>query len=105
MGLGDDPKGSTTAINAASGPSDTIPRARKTRPSYETLDVDDPESSDSAVIGGHRDADRAGVRLKEVGVMAPGRINLSVADARDLAESALRGGGFDDGEARIIGDH
>jgi LDH2 family malate/lactate/ureidoglycolate dehydrogenase len=37
--------------------------------------------------------------------MAPGRINLSVADARDLAESALRGVGFDDDEARIIADH
>jgi L-2-hydroxycarboxylate dehydrogenase (NAD+) len=38
-------------------------------------------------------------------VMAPERINLSVADARDLAESALRGVGFDDDEARIIADH
>ena len=37
--------------------------------------------------------------------MAPGRINLSVADARDLAEGALRGVGFDDVEARIIADH
>jgi hypothetical protein len=37
--------------------------------------------------------------------MAPERINLSVADARDLAESALRGVGFDDDEARIIADH
>jgi LDH2 family malate/lactate/ureidoglycolate dehydrogenase len=37
--------------------------------------------------------------------MAPGRINLSVADARDLAESALRGVGFDDEEARIVADH
>src|SRR5712672_1596294 len=37
--------------------------------------------------------------------MAPGRINLSVADARDLAESALRGVGFDDDESRIITDH
>src|ERR1700719_2712486 len=37
--------------------------------------------------------------------MAPGRINLSVADARELAESALRGVGFDDDEARIIADH
>jgi len=37
--------------------------------------------------------------------MAPGRINLSVAEARDLAESALRGIGFDDDEARIIADH
>jgi LDH2 family malate/lactate/ureidoglycolate dehydrogenase len=37
--------------------------------------------------------------------MAPERINLSVADARDLAQSALRGVGFDDDEARIIADH
>ena len=34
-----------------------------------------------------------------------GRINLSVADARDLAEGALRGIGFDDDEARIVADH
>src|SRR5258707_9752553 len=37
--------------------------------------------------------------------MALGRINLSVADARDLAEGALRGIGFDDNEARIVADH
>jgi LDH2 family malate/lactate/ureidoglycolate dehydrogenase len=37
--------------------------------------------------------------------MTPGRINLSAADARDLAENALRGIGFDDDEARIIADH
>ena len=37
--------------------------------------------------------------------MAPERIHLSVADARDLAEGALRGVGYDDGEARIIADH
>src|SRR5260370_1017090 len=37
--------------------------------------------------------------------MKPGRINLSVADARDLAEGALRGIGFDDKEARIVADH
>jgi len=37
--------------------------------------------------------------------MASGRINLSVADARNLAESALRGIGYDDGEARIVADH
>src|ERR1700730_16467703 len=48
---------------------------------------------------------RAGVRLEEVGIMAPGRINLSVAVARDLAERALRGVGFDDDEERIIADH
>ena len=37
--------------------------------------------------------------------MAPGRINLSVLDARDLAEGALRGVGYGDDEARIIADH
>src|SRR5499425_310950 len=37
--------------------------------------------------------------------MAPGRISLSVADARDLAEGALRGIGYHDDEARIIADH
>ncbi len=37
--------------------------------------------------------------------MALGRINLSVADARDLAEGALRGIGFDDKEARIVANH
>ena len=37
--------------------------------------------------------------------MASKRIRLSVADARDLAEGALRGVGYDDGEARIIADH
>src|SRR5215468_949825 len=37
--------------------------------------------------------------------MAPERIHLSVVDARDLAEGALRGVGYDDGEARIVADH
>jgi len=37
--------------------------------------------------------------------MALERISLSVADARDLAEGALRGIGFDDNEARVIADH
>ncbi|HEV3185341.1 MAG TPA: Ldh family oxidoreductase [Xanthobacteraceae bacterium] len=37
--------------------------------------------------------------------MAPGRIRLSVAEARDLAEGALRGVGYRDDEARIIADH
>ncbi len=37
--------------------------------------------------------------------MTPGRINLSVADARDLAEGALRGVGYNADEARIIADH
>jgi LDH2 family malate/lactate/ureidoglycolate dehydrogenase len=37
--------------------------------------------------------------------MAQERINLSVPDARDLAEGALRGIGYDDHEARIVTDH
>jgi LDH2 family malate/lactate/ureidoglycolate dehydrogenase len=37
--------------------------------------------------------------------MALGRMNLSVANARDLAEGALRGVGYHDDEARIIADH
>jgi LDH2 family malate/lactate/ureidoglycolate dehydrogenase len=37
--------------------------------------------------------------------MSPGRIKLSVADARALAKGALRGVGYDDEEARIIADH
>ena len=37
--------------------------------------------------------------------MALGRMRLSVADARDLAEGALRGVGYHDDEARIIADH
>jgi L-2-hydroxycarboxylate dehydrogenase (NAD+) len=37
--------------------------------------------------------------------MGPGRVRLSVVDARELAEGALRGVGYHDGEARIIADH
>src|SRR5215469_13852243 len=37
--------------------------------------------------------------------MTPGRIHLSVEDARDLAEGALRGMGYDHDEARIIANH
>src|SRR5499427_7768347 len=37
--------------------------------------------------------------------MTRGRIHLSVAEARDLAEGALRGMGYDHDEARIIADH
>lgn len=37
--------------------------------------------------------------------MTPGRIHLSVAEARDLAEGALCGIGYDHDEARIIADH
>ena len=33
------------------------------------------------------------------------RVHLSVADARDLAEGALRGIGYQNDEARIIADH
>jgi LDH2 family malate/lactate/ureidoglycolate dehydrogenase len=38
-------------------------------------------------------------------VMASARVRLSVADARDLAEGALRGIGYTNEEARIIADH
>ena len=37
--------------------------------------------------------------------MSADRIKLSVAEARDLAEGALRGIGYDAHEARIIADH
>jgi LDH2 family malate/lactate/ureidoglycolate dehydrogenase len=37
--------------------------------------------------------------------MASGKVHLSVADARDLAEGALHGVGYDHEEARIIADH
>jgi LDH2 family malate/lactate/ureidoglycolate dehydrogenase len=37
--------------------------------------------------------------------MIPGRIHLSVAEARDLAEGALCGMGYDHDEARIIANH
>ena len=37
--------------------------------------------------------------------MALGRVHLSVTDARDLAEGALRGIGFDHDEARIVANH
>jgi hypothetical protein len=37
--------------------------------------------------------------------MTLGRFRLSVADARDLAEGALRGIGYHNDEARIIADH
>jgi len=37
--------------------------------------------------------------------MAPERTHLSVADARELSEGALRGIGYDAEEARIIADH
>ena len=42
---------------------------------------------------------------EKLAAMAPGRIRLSVAQARDLAEGALRGVGYRDDEARIIADH
>jgi LDH2 family malate/lactate/ureidoglycolate dehydrogenase len=38
-------------------------------------------------------------------IMTLGRLHLSVADARDLAEGALRGIGYHNDEAHIIGDH
>ncbi len=37
--------------------------------------------------------------------MMPARIKLSVAEARDLAEGALRGIGYEVDEARIVADH
>jgi len=37
--------------------------------------------------------------------MTVSRLRLSVADARDLAEGALRSIGYDNDEARIIADH
>ena len=37
--------------------------------------------------------------------MTLGRLRLSVADARDLAEGALRGIGYHNEEARIVADH
>jgi LDH2 family malate/lactate/ureidoglycolate dehydrogenase len=37
--------------------------------------------------------------------MTSGRVRLSVAEARDLSEGALRGIGYADEEARIIADH
>lgn len=33
------------------------------------------------------------------------RVHLSIADARELAERALQGGGYDESEARILADH
>jgi LDH2 family malate/lactate/ureidoglycolate dehydrogenase len=38
-------------------------------------------------------------------IVMPDRLRLSVADARDLAQGALRGIGYRDDEARIIADH
>ncbi|MGH7061395.1 MAG: Ldh family oxidoreductase [Stellaceae bacterium] len=37
--------------------------------------------------------------------MAPGRVHLSVAEAREHGERALRGIGYDAAEARIVADH
>src|SRR5262245_62146966 len=37
--------------------------------------------------------------------MASGRFRLSVAEARELAEAALRGIGYSHNDARIIADH
>jgi len=42
---------------------------------------------------------------QEAIIMTLGRLRLSVEDARDLAEGALRGVGYDNDEARIIADH
>src|SRR5438445_1199886 len=43
--------------------------------------------------------------VEEAIVMTLARLRLSVADARDLAEGALRGIGYCNDEARIIADH
>jgi LDH2 family malate/lactate/ureidoglycolate dehydrogenase len=45
------------------------------------------------------------VCAEETIIMKLARVRLSVADARDLAEGALRGIGYHDDEARIIADH
>jgi len=37
--------------------------------------------------------------------MTLNRLRLSVADARDLAQGALRGIGYHNDEARIVADH
>src|SRR6516164_500202 len=42
---------------------------------------------------------------EEAIIMTLGRLRLSVADARDLAEGALRSIGYHNDEARIIADH
>src|SRR5262249_29828470 len=42
---------------------------------------------------------------EETIIMTLGRLRLSVPDARDLAEGALRGIGYHNDEARIIADH
>jgi LDH2 family malate/lactate/ureidoglycolate dehydrogenase len=45
------------------------------------------------------------VCAEEAIIMTLDRLRLSVADARNLAEGALRGIGYDNDEARIIADH
>src|SRR5581483_8495696 len=45
------------------------------------------------------------MRLVEATVTPAARIKLSVTEARDVAEGALRGIGYDAGEARIVADH
>jgi LDH2 family malate/lactate/ureidoglycolate dehydrogenase len=47
----------------------------------------------------------AGQILAEAAAMSSDRIHLTVAEARDLGERALRGIGYDLEEARIIADH
>src|ERR1700760_504564 len=37
--------------------------------------------------------------------MSSGKVHLSVAEARELSEGALRGIGYDHEEARIVADH
>jgi L-2-hydroxycarboxylate dehydrogenase (NAD+) len=43
--------------------------------------------------------------VKETRIMTSGRVRLSIADARALAEGALRAVGLRDDEARIVADH
>ena len=71
-----------------------------------------PASPRTELWVNHRSSARGGQILPgvpgevaKVGVMALGRVHLSVTGARDLAEGALRGIGFDHDEARIVANH
>jgi hypothetical protein len=48
---------------------------------------------------------QGGAAPRALGLLTLGRLRLSVADARGLAEGALRGIGYHNDEARIIADH
>ena len=43
--------------------------------------------------------------MRYIGIETTGRVRLTIADARALAERAMRGIGYDDDEARIVSDH